>query len=247
MERLTKTEEYLWNYINQHLNEVATQSIVELSVSANVSTATIVRTMKKVGYDGYTAFKHSLKNKNKGWDFAELEVADQSIKRAIEKNEQETLYTIRQINPSLIEDAVQKLFAADRVILFARGLSTYVAEEFSLKLRVLNKYCENYNDPNIIRIKSESLTPEDVAVFISLNGETKDLVEAIENCRKADVTTIVFTTQKESSLARQATILFCGYKAPDSVIPEYEVKSRLPLSILTRIISDAYGIRVNVH
>jgi len=246
--KLTPSEKFVWQYINKNLQAIPTMSIVQLSEESNVSTATIVRTMKKMGYEGYTSFRHSLKQSKENlaeWNFEQIDVADKNIRRAIEKNEQETLLTIKQVDSSTIEDAVQKIKSSSKVIIFARGLSTYVAEEMMLKFHVLNKYCETYSDPNIIKIKSRELNKDDVVLFISLNGETEELIEASENCIKNEVTTITFTSAKHSPLAANSTLLFTGYKVPDSFIPEYEVKSRLPLSILTRIVSDAYAVRIS--
>lgn len=46
-QKLSEAEEFLWNYIMQHLQEIPNMSIIKLSEHANVSTTTIVRTMKK--------------------------------------------------------------------------------------------------------------------------------------------------------------------------------------------------------
>lgn len=48
-ETLSTSEKYLWQYVQEHADEIVNTSIVELSEKANVSTATIVRTMKKWG------------------------------------------------------------------------------------------------------------------------------------------------------------------------------------------------------
>ena len=56
--KFSPSEQHLINYINNHQLDIAEMSIVKLSESANVSTATIVRTMKKLGYDGFTSFKY---------------------------------------------------------------------------------------------------------------------------------------------------------------------------------------------
>ena len=61
MQGLTNTEKYLLKYIEEHLELIPSISIVKLSEEANVSTASIVRTMKKLGYDGFTSFKYDLK------------------------------------------------------------------------------------------------------------------------------------------------------------------------------------------
>ena len=87
--KLSETEQYLWNFIEHHILEIPNYSIVKLSEQANVSTATIVRTMKKKGYEGFTSFKHHLKEgENKNINFSFLDKVDKGIRRAILKNEQ---------------------------------------------------------------------------------------------------------------------------------------------------------------
>ena len=44
---LSESEKYLWDFIQKNINEISNISIVKLSEQANVSTATIVRLMKK--------------------------------------------------------------------------------------------------------------------------------------------------------------------------------------------------------
>ena len=55
--KLSSSEKYLWEYIQNNLDDIPNLSIVKLSEDANVSTATIVRTTKKMGYSGYTDFR----------------------------------------------------------------------------------------------------------------------------------------------------------------------------------------------
>ena len=45
--KLSESEQYLWHFIETHILEIPDYSIVKLSERANVSTATIVRTMKR--------------------------------------------------------------------------------------------------------------------------------------------------------------------------------------------------------
>ena len=117
--KLSETEQYLWDYIESHILDIPNYSIVKLSEQANVSTATIVRTMKKKGYEGFTAFKHHLKEQeNKNINFSSLDKVDKGIRRAILKNEQEVIRTINMIEIGNIEDAIQKIKFAERVIIF---------------------------------------------------------------------------------------------------------------------------------
>lgn len=109
-QKLSESEQYLWHFIETHILEIPDYSIVKLSERANVSTATIVRTMKKKGYEGFTSFKHHLKDKeNQNINFSALEKVDRGIRTAILKNEEEVTRTINMIEIGNIEDAIQKI------------------------------------------------------------------------------------------------------------------------------------------
>ena len=208
--KLSETEQYLWDYIESHILEVPNYSIVKLSEQANVSTATIVRTMKKKGYEGFTAFKHHLKEQEN-------------------KN---------------IEDAIQKIKFADRVFLFARGFSEMIGQEMMVKFQLTGKNCQMHTDPEIIKNISRKLTKQDIVIFISLNGETKELVVAAKNCYDAEIGSILLTANNTSSLMNYCEIALVGFKSEGSYFPDYEVRSRLPLQIIARILLDSYALRV---
>lgn len=241
-QKFSPSEQHLLNYINLHQQDMHDMSIVKLSEEANVSTATIVRTMKKMGYDGFTSFKYSLKETNPG-TLKAMEKVDKEIKGAILKNEQEVTKTIESLNVGAIEDTIQKMKAAKRIFIFARGFSELIAKEMTIKLQLVNKYCEMHDDPNIIRTISKKIKKEDLVIFISLNSETAELIEACRSCQKNEVTTINITANAQGLLHDLADINFVGFKSPISYFPDYEVRSRLPLQVISRIILDAYSLR----
>ncbi|AIZ60400.1 MULTISPECIES: MurR/RpiR family transcriptional regulator [Bacillus] len=242
---LSETERYLLNYIHQHLEDISTLSIVTLSERANVSTATIVRLMKKIGYNGYTSFKYRLKQEKKMTDASDqLKNIDEDIKLAIRKNEEEVLKTIQLQSIGQIEDAVQKIHNADKIYIFGRGFSEMIAKEMTIKLQLIGKTCEVHDDPNIIRLKSRDIEKSELAIFVSLNGETAELVEACQNLSMKQVTTITVTTRIDSTLSKISDMTLVGYKGEQSFFPDYEVRSRLSLHVIARILLDAYVIRM---
>ncbi|MCM3025294.1 MurR/RpiR family transcriptional regulator [Bacillus safensis] len=242
---LSETERYLLNYIHQHLEDISTLSIVTLSERANVSTATIVRLMKKIGYNGYTSFKYRLKQEKKMTDASDqLKNIDEDIKLAIRKNEEEVLKTIQLQSIGQIEDAVQKIHNADKIYIFGRGFSEMIAKEMTIKLQLIGKTCEVHDDPNIIRLKSRDIQKSELAIFVSLNGETAELVEACQNLSMKQVTTITVTTRIDSTLSKISDMTLVGYKGEQSFFPDYEVRSRLSLHVIARILLDAYVIRM---
>lgn len=244
MEKLSESEQYLWNYIERNILAIPNYSIVKLSESANVSTATIVRTLKKKGYEGFTAFKHHLKEKdNHAVNSSVLDKADEGIRAAILKNEREVTRTINMLEIGHFEDAIQKIKAARRILIFARGFSEMIAQEMMVKFQLAGKYCEMHTDPEIIKSMSSRLQKDHVVIFVSLNGETKELVIAAKNCCASEVGTILLTANKHSSIMPYIEIPFIGFKSEGSFFPDYEVRSRLPLSIMARILLDSYALR----
>jgi DNA-binding MurR/RpiR family transcriptional regulator len=87
---LSDSERYLLEYIVKNIERIPNMSIVKLSEEANVSTATIVRLMKKIGHDGFTSFKYNIKDNMKSQENVEaIDEIDSKIQKAIKKNELE--------------------------------------------------------------------------------------------------------------------------------------------------------------
>lgn len=243
--KLSNTENYLWNYIDQHRHQISNLSITQLSEKANVSTATIVRAMKKRGYSGYTNFRQTVIQENNTLNsFPNFKDMNQKIKNVVLKNQDEVLKTIQKINVDDIERAVQKIKIAKKVYIFAQGFSEMTAREMQIKLELLDKNVEFHDDPNIIIPISNRIKRGNLIIFISLNGETFSLLKSGQVALKNQVPTITITTNSQGKLINYSEIAFIGYKQKSSFFPEFEVHSRLPLEVISRILLDAYAIRI---
>lgn len=244
---MSSTESFAWKFIQNNLEMIPSLSIVELGEQANVSTATIVRTLRKNGYKGYSDFKHDMTLNNVKSEFTNLDRADSDIKSAILKNEHEVTNTIKMIHIPDIENSVQQIKRAKTIYIFARGFSEMIAEELLVKLQLLNKNCQLSDDPNIIRTLSSRIRPGNLVIIISLNGETTELVEAAEKIRQNKVPIILITTNSNSTLSKFSTIELCGFKSETTYFPAFEVHSRLPLQVISRVLLDSYVIRTQTN
>lgn len=241
---LSSAELHLWEVAENNQEKIVDMSIIQLSHFANVSTATIVRTMKKMGYSGYTAYRENLKqNGNYSSKYKILNRVDSTIKDVILKNEIELNNTLNNLQINTIEAGIRTVQQAKIVYIFARGLSKTIAHEMQIKLQLSNKYTELFDDPNIIRILAKKITKECAVIFITLNGETAELVEAAQTLEKNDVPKITFTTNGNSSIIPYSGVLFLGFQSETTYFPEFEVSSRLPLNVMMRIFTDTYAIK----
>ncbi|MCG4691392.1 MurR/RpiR family transcriptional regulator, partial [Phocaeicola vulgatus] len=57
-----EAESYCWNHIQDNLNRIPNLSISILATESHVSVSTVNRTLKKMGYDGYSDFKQTIRN-----------------------------------------------------------------------------------------------------------------------------------------------------------------------------------------
>lgn len=240
--QLTETESYIWNYIHQHFHAISEMTISELSEAANVSNASIIRTLKKQGYNGFSEFKHDIASKNRD----SLQILNHphlsdDTRQSIIKNYQEVIRTLNMMDVEVIEQVLPRLQKAERLVIFARGFSELIASEMLIKFQLTGKYCELHTDPNIIRPVSKRLTADDFVLFISLNGQTRALVDAAKNCREQAVPSLLISSIQTSPLSQLSDFQLIGFKTDLSFFPDFEVHSRLPLAILSRILLDAYA------
>lgn len=241
---LSNAELHLWEIVQNNPKKIVNMSIVKLSQFAHVSTATIVRTMQKMGYSGYTSYRETLKLSNhSNLLFDVLNEADDKIKSVITKNEIEMNNTLHNLSYSTLEDSISMTRQAKIIYIFARGLSESIASEIMVKLQLMGKYVEFHSDPNIITTMAKRIKQDAVVIFISLNGNTNELVTAGRILNKNDIPTLTFTTNPDGQLASLSTLVFMGYMSKTNYFPDYEVRSRLPLQIMARIFTDAYSVR----
>lgn len=138
--------------------------------------------------------------------------------------------TINLLDTGVIEDAIQKIKNAKRVSIFARGFRKSLALKCKLNFNYL------VNTVNFIPIQTSS--KRSVRAFFQVMSRSKELITAAKNCYQAEIGMILITATKESSL-----VSLRGYKSESSLFPDYEVRSRLPLLAIARILLDAYVIR----
>lgn len=243
---LSTAEKYFLNYIDTHLDEVEQLTIAQLGDIANVSPATIIRTLKKIGFDGYSSFKYYIK-KQPNPPFTGIQRASEEIRSAILRNQQEVDRTIQFLQLDIIEQAVRQLEQAAKIYIFAMGFSIPLGDELKLKLDFCDKNCKFFHVRNFIRNTAvKKLTSQDLCIFISLSGKSQTLVNALEQSRKKGACNIVITCQPDSPLAINADILFIGYRAiaENPAFSGFDVESRLPLQVIIRILIDAYTLRI---
>lgn len=231
IKNLTKTEYEIVKFINNNQEKLHELSIVDIAFETFSSPATVSRAIRKCGINGFNELRHKLTSQNKNNEI-------HNVGEIINKSLIEARHSIENLSLSNVLKIIDKIKKSSRIYVLSRGLSEYVAEEFTLKLQLLNCNVVSLKDPNIMKIKTKNMKKDEMAFIFSLNGETKELVESAKNAKQCGACVVTCCCNSLSSILQYTDLSLIGYKHSHIAIKEFEVSSRLPLYIISRIIID---------
>ncbi len=232
-ENLSKTDRQIVKFINEHEKELSKMSIVDIAFETFTSPSTVSRAIRKCGINGFNELRYKLMQPNENKDLV-------SINEIMNKSLIEATNVLERISLADILKIVDAIRAAknSKIYVFARGLTEHVAQEFSLKLELLDYNVTQTGDPNIMRSVSKNLRQENLILIFSLNGQTHELIESAQNANLVNAKVITCCCSDKSPLLEYSTHYLIGYKHSHVSIKEFEVTSRVPLYIISRIIID---------
>ena len=202
-ECLSKTELEIVRFINENEERMSELSIVEIAFDTFSSPSTVSRAIRKCGLNGFHELRYRLTVKAEEKDI-------QNMGEVMNKSLVEAQQVIEHISVSGILEIIKCIKEASRIFVFGRGLTEYVAEEFALKLQLLDYNAMAVRDPNIMRNKTKRL--------------------------RAKVLTCCCNDQ--SPLLELSACSLVGFRHSHKAIKDFEVSSRVPLQIMARLIID---------
>lgn len=214
---LTASEQMITDFIIRNVNEIHTLTVTEMAIRCGVSEATITRFAKRCGMSGFTELRTAFVPDLLQWQQAryqkgareEINPAD-PLHRVAEKFTDRLVQSWERAMASLdmdaLEQAVDRLNDASRVVVFGNGGSAYLASSFALKLMKLGVHARAEFDPNTIETSLVLLGEDDVAFAISHGGESSETVSMTALARGRGCTTIGLTSSFQSPLARQSDV-----------------------------------------
>ena len=204
---LTKSEKKIADFILKQYNEGARSSrprltSYELAETAMVSQPTIIRFSQKLGFDSFNILAKALEEE-KGEDI-EIEENDSSeaVLDKIEAQYISIIDTTKNINSktdlALATDFIKN--AGNRVV-FGVGTSGLMCNLLARKLNKVGLYTMPITGTHLQRSVIKNLGEDDVVIFFSQSGETRETIEAAEIARDRGVKTICITAAAKNRLS----------------------------------------------
>lgn len=231
--KLSKLERDVLEYIMANPADISVLSINELSAKLFISTATISRTAKKVGYEGYQELKYNIEQLNRE---SKKEILNySSINTLIEKFGEQQKKEIDDATASLLgnnlDEIIKQVEIVESIEVMAVGASYPLAVELSQKLRGLGKNATARLDWDELRLTSKIMPMDALGILISQSGETLHILEYADNLVARNVPFIAIVGSYDSPLEKIApytlrTNSILNYK------DEVDMSTRIGLSIL---------------
>jgi DNA-binding MurR/RpiR family transcriptional regulator len=194
----------------------ANLSIAELAARCGISTTTVVRFYRRMGYSHFKDFTFDLAREVEREEQARSsfpEVSgdidrDDSLDDIVAKvamNETLSIAdTARALDMEALGRAVALVLSARRVDGFGVGASAFVGLDLQQKLSRIGRTALNWPEAHSAWTAAATLDDTCVAIAVSHTGATVDTVEFLAIARKSGAATIAITNFRESPLAAAA-------------------------------------------
>ena len=249
IESLKPSERIVADYVLKDPERVVQMSIAELAHDVEVGESTVMRFCRALDYKGYQEFKLRLAqdlvepveyiHENISFDDSIAHLAQKTFQtnaRAVED-------TQKSLDTEMVEVAAKALAGARRIDLYGIGYSFFTTLDAKLKLTRLGLMADAYGDGHLQMMAAATLTKRDVAVGISLSGDTKDVVDALSAARRSGATTIAITNFSPSPITRAADMVLLT-SSPETPLGGEVLTSRIAQLCVIDVLSVAVAIAV---
>lgn len=218
-ESLQPKEKTVFTYIIAHKEMAGYMNVRELANACNVSSATVLRCIHKMGFDSYPAFKYWCHHKEEHTCFS---FHKQRIMSYLQTMDNE-LYSER------LEEAASILCECTFVLFIgignSAGIASYGARCFSNK----GMFSLCMDDP----FYNFSRMPDKMGVVIcSVSGETPEIIRRLDTFIEANIPIISITRSYENTIAKLSDLTLAYAVEFQRNKDSFDMSSQIPTVLL---------------
>ncbi|WEA86615.1 MurR/RpiR family transcriptional regulator [Streptococcus anginosus] len=230
-DRLSVNEQEVIDYLMRQ-EEVETITIKTIANELFISSSTVIRACKKLGYQTYNELRYDLRLSKELKKDQAKSVAS-SFEQMKEQIQVEFAHTISILSEKDFQIFAQKILAARRIFCIGVGSSYMAMTDFNRKLKLINIWSNDYFEQySIDRIK-DIATPKDVIIVFSLGGSNKNVNHSILQAKEQGATVLTITTLGNHLLAKISDHMIFIYDAPKK---REKLRSRLMFNLVGNLL-----------
>jgi len=182
IEKLTKNEYEILDYVIKHMNEIHNQNIREVAAACFVSTTTFLRFVRKVGFSGYSEFTTVIKytvlnDQSKPTETATFDMQQSDYRSEYLKNIDET---VRVLDDHKLDSLCQLMLNKPKIYIYAKGFSKYAAEyvEYLYTLEGFLVIFPKNSDQR--KLAYRNISKNDIVFVFNYSGNDQELIGIIQ-------------------------------------------------------------------
>ena len=214
---LTKSGRAVAEYLMQHSDEAQYLSISSLAKECKVAEATVFRFCRALGFDGYHEMRIALAQANATGALVNQRVPEPDADTATLCEHASALLmttingTQNALSPEAVDRASELLRKARQVYCLGQGGSMLIANDICARFACISTKFRTAGDSHLQLVTASLMTPEDVVLFVSYSGATRDMLETLRTAKAAGAKIILLTHYEDSPGAKLAdVVLLCG-------------------------------------
>lgn len=214
-ESYSDSERQLADYVLEQRELIPLKSVYDLADDTGLSTATVSRFVKKLGFPAFKDFKVALaRSSGKGSsEFYEIleegDSPDEMVRKVFLGNIKSLEDTLSLVDTSDLIECARRVSGCSRVLFFGIGSSGHIAQDSAMRFSLLGFSSSAHSDPTEILFRGGTAGKGDVLIALSHSGKTKITVEGCGEARKRGALVIGIANYLESPLHKTSDYFFC--------------------------------------
>ena len=188
-DELTKSGRMVADYLIHHADEAQYLSISSLARACNVAEATVFRFCRALGFEGYHEMRIALAQANVTASLINQSEPEPGTTTAKLCEHASALFitaingTQNALSPDAVDQAVDLLRAAKQVFCLGQGGSMLLANDICARFSSLSNKFRTAGDSHLQLLSASLMTEEDVVLFVSYSGATRDMMETLRTAK----------------------------------------------------------------
>ena len=216
LESMTQSERRVAAFALGNLGEIAFFTLEELANRSDVSTTSVLRFCRRLGYDGFRQFQQAVRTDlryspdllDKFRRTADNQPEDALLAGIVQQGIRCIQETFREMPPEVLREAVERIANARRVYAFGMRESQALAAYAYGRLLTVRGDVFLYQDGYAGNVEALlGLTDQDVFVVYLFHRYTRQTLRILEILKERNVQIILVTSPPVEAVARFATVL----------------------------------------
>ncbi len=206
---LSPAQKQIADFVLNHFEQVILLSISDLAEQCNTSETTIVRFLRKLGFNSYQVFRvrmaQEVSEQSVQGIYEDVTAEDtlEQVKQKVILSTNNSLRDLNQIISNEILEQVTDLIVNSKKIFFCGvGASGAVAMDAFHKFLRLGLNAAAFTDTHLMNIACTH-TQKDTTIFvISHSGESRDILEAAKLAKQRQAKVVALTSYQHSTVTK---------------------------------------------